>query len=83
MEVKYIDINTDREIKTSVIKNGKVGEEFDITEDRREIPGYVLIEEPSQKVGTYEEGTQEKIYYYAKETMVHVTYKDIDTKLEI
>ena len=83
VEVKYIDINTDREIKTSVIKNGKVGEEFDITEDRREIPGYVLIEEPSQKVGTYEEGTQEKIYYYAKETMVHVTYKDIDTKLEI
>ena len=81
--VKYIDKNTGLEIATEVVKEDKVGAEFDVTEDKKEIEGYTLIEEPEVKSGTYTEETQEKVYYYAKNISVHVTYLDKLTNEEI
>ena len=81
--VKYIDKNTNEEISSSVEKTGRVGTEYDVTGDKKEISGYTLIEEPVVKTGTYTEESQEKIYYYAKNTDVHVRYVDKISKEEI
>ena len=76
--VKYVDINTDEEIEDRVNKEGIVGETFDVTEDKKDIPGYTLVEEPEEKTGTYTEETQVKTYYYAKNTKVIVKYLEKD-----
>ena len=81
--VKYVDKYTNEEIETRVTKSGRVGTEFDVSGDKKEIDGYTLIEEPAVKTGTYTEEVQEKIYYYAKNTSVHVTYVDKATNEEI
>ncbi len=81
--VKYVDKYTNEEIETKVTKSGRVGTEFDVSGDKKEVDGYTLIEEPAVKTGTYTEETQEKIYYYAKNTSVHVTYVDKATNEEI
>ena len=76
--VKYVDINTDEEIEDRVNKEGIVGDPFDVTEDKKDIPGYTLVEEPEEKTGTYTEETQVKTYYYAKNTKVIVKYLEKD-----
>ena len=81
--VKYKDKRTGEEISDRVNKTGKVGTEFDVSEDKKEISGYTLIEEPAEKTGVYKETVQEKIYYYAKNTKVHVTYVEKSTGKEI
>ena len=81
--VKYVDKNTNEEISSRVEKRGRVGTEYDVTGDKKEISGYTLIEEPAVKTGTYTEESQEKIYYYAKNTDVHVRYVDKISKEEI
>lgn len=77
--VKYIDKNTKQEISDWVEKEGIIGEEFDVEEDKKEIPGYTLIEEPTEKTGTYTEKDQEKVYYYAKNSNVIVKYLERGT----
>ncbi len=81
--VKYKDKSTGKEIEDKVSKKGKVGEKFDVTPDKKKIPGYTLVEEPKEKTGEFKENLQEKTYYYAKDTTVHVTYVDKLTKEEI
>ena len=81
--VKYVDKNTNEEISSRVEKRGRVGTEYDVTEDKKEIEGYTLVEAPGVKTGTYTEEKQEKVYYYAKNTDVHVTYIDKISKEEI
>ncbi len=76
--VKYVDKNTGEEISEAKEKEGIIGEEFDVTEDVKEIPGYTLVEEPEEKKGTYTSEVQEKIYYYAKNTKVIVKYLEKD-----
>ena len=76
--VKYIDKNSGTEISPANIKEGIVGDEFNITEDKKEIPGYTLIEEPVEKEGIYTINEQEKIYYYSKNTKVIVKYLEKD-----
>ena len=76
--VKYIDKATGKEISEEKIKEGIVGDGFDVTEDVKEMPGYTLVEEPEEKTGTYTDKTQEKIYYYAKNTSVLVKYLEKD-----
>ena len=77
--VKYVDINTDEEIEDRVNKEGIVGETFDVTEDKKDIPGYTLVKEPEEKTGIYTEKVQEKVYYYAKNTKVIVKYLEKGT----
>lgn len=72
--VKYIDKNTGEEISTNIVKEGVLGESFDITSDEKEIPGYTLVEKPEEMTGKYEEKAQEKIFYYAKTSQVRVKY---------
>ena len=80
--IRYKDKNTDEEIKSSETEEGIVGETFDISNHKKEIPGYTLIEEPEDKTGTYSEETQEKTYYYAKNTNVIVKYLEQDSTKE-
>ena len=77
--VKYVDKTTGDEISDEVTKEGIVGEGFDVSEDKKDIPGYTLVEEPAQKTGTYTEETQTKTYYYAKNTKVIVKYLEKGT----
>lgn len=77
--IKYLDKNSGKEISKTINTSGKVGTEFDITDSKKEIDGYTLIEEPKDKKGTYTEQTQEKIYYYAKNTKATVQYIDQTT----
>ena len=78
VEVKYVDINTKEEISDSKTKEGIIGDTFDVTEDKKDIEGYTLVEEPAQKTGEYTAEPQEKIYYYAKNTRVIVKYLEQD-----
>ena len=80
--VKYVDKNTGEEIHDRVEKEGIIGESYDVTEDKREIAGYTLVEEPQDKTGIYTEQAQEKIYYYAKNTKVTVKYLEKDATPE-
>ena len=80
--VKYIDKSTGLEISDAVIKEGIVGDTFDITEDEREIEGYTLIERPEEMTGEYTTEAQELVYYYAKNTNVVVKYLEKDNTPE-
>lgn len=79
VEVLYLDKYTGKEISTTIEKEGIVGESFDVTEDKKEIPGYTLVEEPKDKTGIYTEELQQKIYYYAKNSNVIVKYLEKGT----
>ncbi len=81
--VKYKDRVTNKEIDKSVTETGKIGKKFDVSKDKKEISGYTLVDEPKEKTGKFKEEKQEKIYYYAKNTDVHVRYVDKLTKDEI
>ena len=78
VNVRYVDINTKQDIIGKKKKEGIVGDTFDVTEDKRDIPGYTLVKEPDEKTGTYTTTPQEKIYYYAKNTSVIVKYLEKD-----
>ena len=58
--VKYVDKYTGEEISDSKIKEGIIGDTFDVTEDKKEIDGYTLVEEPAEKTGKYTVEPQEK-----------------------
>lgn len=79
VEIKYVDKNTKEEINNRGEEEGIVGENFDISKHKKEIPGYTLIEEPKELTGTYTEKTQIKTYYYAKNTKVIVKYLEKGT----
>ncbi|MBQ2937559.1 MAG: MucBP domain-containing protein [Clostridia bacterium] len=74
--VKYVDKSTSEEIADPVTKEGMVGETFDVSEDKKDIEGYTLIEEPAEKTGTYTAEEQIKIYYYAQNTKATVLHID-------
>ena len=74
--VKYVDKASGEEIAERVEKTGRVGTAYDVSGDKKEIEGYTIVEEPAVKTGIYTEEKQEKIYYYAKNTDVHVRYVD-------
>ena len=76
--VKYVDKYTGEEISERRTKEGIVGDPYDVTEDKKEITGYTIIEEPAEKTGTFTSKPQEKIYYYAKNTKVTVKYLEKD-----
>ena len=77
--IKYVDRNTEEEISDQVTHVKQVGDKYDITEDKKDVPGYTLIEEPQEKTGEYKEEPQEKTYYYAKNTEVIVKYLEKGT----
>ena len=77
--VKYVDKNTGEEISERKTKEGIVGDTFDVTEDKKDIEGYTLVEEPKEKTGTFTAETQEKIYYYAQNTSAKVQHIDRET----
>lgn len=83
VEIKYIDKSTKEEITDSTTKSGIINEEFDITENVKNITGYTLIEQPEEKTGIYTEEKQTKTYYYAKNSKVIINYIEEETNKEL
>ena len=80
--VKYVDKYNGEEISDATIKNGKVFDEFDVTEDVKEIERYTLVESPEIMTGIFAEEEQTKTYYYAKNTRVIVKYLEKDEEAQ-
>ena len=78
IEIKYKDRHTGEEISEQITKTGKVGSKYDISADRKQIGGYTLVEEPDNLEVEFQETSQEKVYYYAKNTNVIVKYLEKD-----
>ena len=78
--VKYVDKDTEEEISESIEKTGVVGTTFDVSEDKKDIEGYILTEEPTSKTGKYTKADQEKIYYYVEKSLVIEKHIDINTQ---
>ena len=83
VSVQFVDKVSGNIISPEVVKEGKVFDTFDITNDVKEIEGYTLIESPSILTGTFEEETQIFTYYYAKTSNVVVKYLEEDTNVEL
>ena len=76
IKVIYRDLVTGEEIEEYVEKTGNFFDTYDITEDKKEIEGYTLIEIPLELEGEYTEEEQTKVYAYAKNSRVVVNYKE-------
>ena len=83
VSVQFVDKVSGNTISPEVVKEGKVFDTFDITNDVKEIEGYTLIESPKQLTGTFEEETQSFTYYYAKTSNVVVKYLENETNVEL
>ncbi len=83
VKVKYYDKTTGEEIAEEEIKIGPDGELYDLADEKRQIEGYTLVEEPEESKGVYKEDNETKNYYYAKNTQIIVKYVDKGTEEEI
>ena len=81
--VKYYDLNTNEEISEEAIKVGVDGDRYNVTDMKKELPGYTLVKEPENPEGIYQETNETRKYYYAKNTQVIVKYVDKETGKEI
>ena len=81
--VKYVDKATGEEIEPSVTKIGVLDEKYDVTGEKKEMEGYVLVTEPEEKTGTFTEEEQEVVFEYAKKSQVIVKYVEKDTNKEL
>ena len=61
---KYIDKNTNKEIADSEMIDGHEGDDYNT--EAKNIPGYVLVEEPRNKKGTMTAEPIELTYYYVQ-----------------
>ncbi len=80
LEIRYIDILTEEEIEDRIEKEGIVGENYDISECKKDISGYKLVEGPEEEQGIYTEEKQIKIYKYGKITQATVQHIDKQTQ---
>ena len=83
VRVKYEDGINGGEISEDTVLNGKVFDSFDVSTEVKDIPGYTLIESPSEMTGTFEEEEQVRTYKYALTTSVVVKYLENDTNVEL
>ena len=81
--VKYLDIDTNEEIKLSDIELGGVGDDYSF--ERADIYGYEKAgEDPSNAEGVMTEDDITVVFYYKKyTTKLVIKYVDIDTNKEI
>ena len=75
--VKHVDKVTGEELVPTETIPGHEGDPY--TTDPKDIPGYVLIEEPENADGEMTKDTIEVIYYYARPAEVIVNHIDKDT----
>ena len=81
--IKYYDILTGKEISEETIKAGADGEPYDISDTKKEIAGYTIVEVPDSQSGIYQEHNETRKFYYAKNAQVIVKYVDKETGKEI
>ena len=77
IKIEYRDKQSNKEISGKVIKNGKVLDNYDLTDYVKMVEGYTLVESP-EITGTFEEETKTLIFYYAKNTSVKAMYLEQD-----
>ena len=86
VKIIYVDQKTGEEItyireeepvETREEKDGYVGDDYDSEE--KDIPGYVLIEEPDNKEGKMKEEEIEVVYVYARKAKVVARYMEDET----
>lgn len=66
VEVKYIDLDTNKELKPSAKLNGKETEDYDATNMKENIEGYTLEEIPENIKGKYKNFEDEVVFGYKK-----------------
>ena len=81
VNIKYIDKETGEEITEKTNIPGKEGENY--TTEPKDISGYDLVEEPTNKDGTMTAEPIDVIYYYRRPAKVVVKYIDQETNEEI
>ena len=81
VNIKYIDKETGEEITEKTNIPGKEGENY--TTEPKDIPGYDLVEEPTNKDGTMTAEPIDVIYYYRRPAKVVIKYIDQETNEEI
>ena len=81
VNIKYIDKETGEEITEKTNIPGKEGDNY--TTEPKDIPGYDLVEEPTNKDGTMTAESIDVIYYYRRPAKVVVKYIDQETNEEI
>ena len=81
VNIKYIDKETGEEITEKTNIPGKEGENY--TTEPKDIPGYDLVEEPTNKDGTMTAEPIDVIYYYRRPAKVITRYIDQETNEEI
>ena len=81
VNVKFVDKETGEEIEEPTNIPGHEGDDY--TTEPKDVPGYVLIEEPENKDGTMTADPIDVIYYYKRPAKVIVNYYDIDTDEKI
>jgi len=72
--IRYIDMNSGKEIAESVSYSGVSTYDYDVTEDQQEIAGYVLVKDSANTTGAYSNDETEVVYYYAKKVKVTLEY---------
>ena len=77
VRVKHVDKATGEELVPTETIPGHEGDPY--TTDPKDIPGYVLIEEPENADGEMTKDIIEVIYYYARPAEVIVNHIDKDT----
>ncbi len=81
IEVKYIDEVTGEEIEEKETITGIEGDRYNT--ESKDISGYELVEEPTNKSGEMKEGTITVTYKYRKLSKVIIKYIDLNSGNEI
>ena len=81
VNIKYIDKETGEEITEKTNIPGKEGDNY--TTEPKDIPGYDLVEEPTNKDGTMTAEPIDVVYYYRRPAKVITRYIDQETNEEI
>lgn len=83
VNVKYVDINTNEEIKESKNYDYTINSKYDVSNDFCEIDSYTFIKNSGNTSGTLTEENIDVIYYYAASSNIIITFYDIDTNEKI
>ena len=75
--VKYVDLNTNREISEAKLYPGFSTNEYDVSEDNIKIKGYTYMSNSGNTIGTMKNDYEEVIFYYVYNSKVVANYIDI------
>lgn len=83
LNVKYVDMNTKEEIAEAKHYDSIASEEYDVTDDYKNIESYTFIKDSGNTKGIMINEGLDVIYYYAYNSSITVKYYDMYTNSEI